>query len=321
MEVVWNLGAALEYLSRMGCRRVLVQLPQGMTHASERFLSAVEDRSMEALLWGRPAYGACDVVDPEAAGADCLLHVGHLPFPWLTPERAVFYVPPTEVDVGAVADALADRRSVALGGPAGVLPWLPRVAGELRRRGMDAGICEGRGRARWPGLVLGCNFTSLLSCRGEPVVVSDGSFHALGLALLLGRPVVRVDPLGRAETVDPMPTLRRRYALIHGASGVRSWGVIVSDIPGQRREELASFLCRSIRDAGLRCWQVRVTEVTRAVDDLGLEALANTACPRVSIEDSPMHRIPILTPFETLQALRLAAGGRLSRKYVMDVMF
>ncbi|HDJ26766.1 MAG TPA: hypothetical protein ENF35_00405, partial [Aciduliprofundum sp.] len=176
-------------------------------------------------------------------------------------------------------------------------------------------------RARWPGLVLGCNFTSLLSCGGEPVVVSDGSFHALGLALLLGRPVVRVDPLGRAETVDPMPTLRRRYALIHGASGVRSWGVIVSDIPGQRREELASFLCRSIRDAGLRCWQVRVTEVTRAVDDLGLEALANTACPRVSIEDSPMHRIPILTPFETLQALRLAAGGRLSRKYVMDVMF
>ena len=117
MEVVWNLGAALEYLSRMGCRRVLVQLPQGMTHASERFLSAVEDRSMEALLWGRPAYGACDVVDPEAAGADCLLHVGHLPFPWLTPERAVFYVPPTEVDVKAVADALADYAlaAVALG--------------------------------------------------------------------------------------------------------------------------------------------------------------------------------------------------------------
>ncbi len=276
---------------------------------------------MDAILWGRPAYGACDVEDPEAGDADCLLHVGHLPFPWLAPERAVFLVPPTRVDVEAVADALSDREAVSLGGPATVLPLLPMVAQELRRRGVDARICEGAGRARWPGLVLGCNFTSLLSCPGEPVIVSDGSFQALGLALLLGRPVTWVGTGGKLEEVDPMPVLRRRYAMIDEASRRRGWGVLVSDIPGQRREGLASFLCSRAREAGKSCWIARVTEITPSVDDLGFEVLVNTACPRVSIEDSPMHRVPVLTPFEALQALRLSSGSGLSRRYVMDVLY
>ncbi len=287
---------AREELASLGVRRAMIQLPDGLRYKYEQFSREV---GVETELWGGSCYGACDL--PWSIGdADALVHVGHSEIPSLKTDYPVIYVEgrsivenPFSVEV---LQAFAGKK-VALYSTLQFMDQRDEIGMMLEEIGAETVMREGDGRIRYPGQVLGCNY----SCRtraDEHLFVGTGKFHPMGLSMSLKKAIHHLDPcLGTHETTGDMleRTMRKRFAAITLSEDAGPKALLVSKKGGQNRLSLA----KEVKSKCDGCVVVHMDEITPdMVDSLGFRVAINTACPRLALDDSLRFKTIMLTPQE-----------------------
>lgn len=321
-------------LKKLKGRRVALQFPEGLRHRAFEFAKMLEERNgCEVILLADACYGACDLPDASMMNdieADILLHLGHLPFPRTKRKigraEVLFLELEIDIDLDRMFKVILDRQNLKkLGARVGLattaqhMHQLKGIAARFKKAGVRTELVRWGSRSLAPGHVVGCSFNGTAKFKGSSILYTgSGTFHPLGLALASSVPVFQYDP-ERCELVEHTSTrdrfLRKRFASIANAQGAHRFGIIVSSKPGQLRKALAERARRAVEDAGKEAVVVSVDEVRpELLNYMDMDAWINTACPRISLDDSERFKAPVLTFFEA----EIALGNRKWGRYEMD---
>lgn len=305
-----NTDPVTDALDRHDPDVVAVQAPQGLKRSAAEVAEAVRSHGAEPVLLGDPCFGACDPAPRDVAslGVDLVLHLGHTS---MNVDRVPTVHLPFESDadvepaVRRAAEHLPDRAGVVT--TTQHLGHLDDVRDALRDSGVEPVVADRGRRDTAPGQVLGCDLGNARVDAPALLYVGTGRFHPIGAHVATGKPVVSADP-GTGEATDVTEHaerfVRRRFGQVAAARDAETWGIVVGHKPGQRRVPLARKCRDLLRDAGRDATLVYVDLLTpEALLTLGMDAYVNTACPRLSLDDTPRFDRPLLSPAELLLVL------------------
>lgn len=310
---------AADEIRRLGARRVLVQLPDGLRPSGLSLARELMGRTKaQVILSGDSCYGACDLAttQADAVDADLIIHYGHSPM-LQTPGTPVLYI---EARVVFDAEALIAQAVPYVKGWATIgltatvqhVHKLDEIVGHLREAGHDSVIGGAGGRVSHDGQVLGCDYTTAVSIRDRVdgyIYIGAGTFHPIGLSISTGRPVVKANPYTMtAEPLDDRQVTRtamKRMAAIEAAKKATRFAVIVSTKPGQQALEGALSIQATLEGAGREATVIALDEVgpIQLGNFTEAEAFVETACPRIALDGVPNIHKPLLTPAEALVAI------------------
>jgi 2-(3-amino-3-carboxypropyl)histidine synthase len=298
---------------RRGARLVALQLPEGLKRRALGLVEALEGATgATVVVSADPCYGACDLVDRqlEGLGVDIVVHVGHTEMGDTTPVIPTLFVE-ARIDLDVTRAVRAALPLLPEGGRVGLLTTaqhrhaLDAAVSVLHGASITPVLGKGGRRLAFMGQVLGCDLSAARVVAGDVdafLLLGGGTFHAVGVALATGKPVVVADvELGEARPVEDERdrVLRRRSAVMASARDAGSFGIIVESRPGQQRWELARKLRDELAAAGRRPVLMLLREVSpERLAAMGLDAYVSTACPRIAVDDQSMYPVPVLTPHE-----------------------
>ncbi len=145
------------------------------------------------------------------------------------------------------------------------------------------------GQLEYAGQVIGCNYSNprIVADQVEAFLfVGGGIFHALGIALGTGKPVIIADPYdSRAYSItdEAQRLLKQRYASIMAAKDARTFGVLIGLKPDEKNLDYA-LKAKAIAEKNGRTAYLmagRESPPTRS-SSFHIDAYVNTACPRIS---------------------------------------
>jgi 2-(3-amino-3-carboxypropyl)histidine synthase len=305
---------------KLEAKRVLIQLPEGLKPEGPRIARTIEKLGVQPIISADPCYGACDMAtsDAEALGADLIIHYGHSKqikherFPTIYVEaRAALNVPST---IQKALPLIEKWRKIGLATTVQHVQALDEVREILTREGKIVVIGD-TGRLSYPGQVLGCDYSNAVSIAKEVdafLFIGGGQFHAIGVALSTSKPTVAADPYdGTAANInkEAEKILKQRWSQIQEAKQAKTYAILIGLKPGQKRLEEAVKLKESLEKEGKTAYLFAIKEVTpeALMEFPSIEAYINTACPRLSLDDTTRFNKPILTINEAH-----VANGKLS---------
>ncbi|HUW42893.1 MAG TPA: diphthamide biosynthesis enzyme Dph2 [Thermoplasmata archaeon] len=301
-------------MSRVKPKTVLLQLPSGLKRKAMTLSSKIQERfGCEVLISGDSCFGSCDIPSGSLDLVDAVIQVGHWEMPTVKLSKPVMSLP---VEISIDLLKLIKTAKPILRSPVGLLATsqhlhqLNDAKSMLEKEGLKVMIGKGERRVPEPGLLLGCDYSSARAISDEVasfLLLGGGRFHAIGLKLSTGKPVVILDPersAAIAEDIDVDAFKRKRYSVIQAISKAKSIGILVSSKPGQERMLMAKRLLSSIIDSGREGHIVVLNDVSPdALLNLGLDAYISTACPRIALDDSDSYGVALGTPIELMIAL------------------
>jgi len=314
-------------ISKRKAKTVLLQLPDGLKSEAAHLVSIIEDAGALAIVSADPCYGACDlpIADAESLDANLIIHYGHSP--QIKQER----VPTIYMEAKAkISVKEAVKKAIPL-----LEPWskiglvttvqhvhkLDEAKILLLKAGKTVAIGDA-GLVKYPGQVIGCNFSNAQSISEEVeafLFIGGGSFHAIGVALTTAKPTIIADPYEkRAHPIhDEVPRiLKQRWASISEAKGAENFGVLIGLKSGQKRVTEAVKIKEKLQKSGRKATLLALREITSNVlmQFPNIDAFVNTACPRISLDDTPNFLKPILSLSEGLVVLGEMDWEELCRK-------
>jgi 2-(3-amino-3-carboxypropyl)histidine synthase len=178
------------------------------------------------------------------------------------------------------------------------------------------------GLVKYPGQVIGCNFSNAQSISEEVeafLFIGGGRFHAIGVALATAKPTIIADPYEkRAYPIhDEVPRiLKQRWASISEAKGSENFGVLIGLKSGQKRLKEAVKIKEKLQKSGRKATLLALREITSnaLMQFPNIDAFVNSACPRISLDDTPDFLKPILSLSEALVMLGEMDWEELCRK-------
>jgi 2-(3-amino-3-carboxypropyl)histidine synthase len=316
---------------RIGAKRVLLQLPEGLKPEGPRLARVVEKTGAVPIVSADPCYGACDLATEgaESLGVDLIVHYGHSKL--LKHERvSTIYV---EARVAMSVNEVVEKalpvvkgwRRIGLATTVQHVQTLDSVRETLVRAGKTVVIGDA-GRLEYPGQVIGCDYSNAKSIAKDVDVflfVGGGRFHALGVALSTMKPTVVADPYSRevfSVDDDAEKIMRQRWSCLEAAEKVKTFGVLVGLKPGQRSLDQALQLKLKLEAKGKVACLFAINEVVpEALSEFPtVGAYVNTACPRLSIEDAQRFDVPVLSKNEVLVMLGEMSWEELCRKGLFE---
>ncbi len=297
-------------IEKRGYRKLLLQLPEGMHIYATEIADALSD--YQIMISTRPTYGACDIEIYEDA---LTIQFGHSEIPNIRyPENIIFVEAPARASFREIAGKFADEvqcDSVGIVASVQHVNAIPEVMKILENRGIRAFVGEGDGRIKYPGQVLGCNFSAARSIASSVdcfAFLGTGDFHALGVEMSTGKKTYVLDPYAgeyRNVTEKVERFKRQRFGAIAKARDAERFGIILSSKIGQRRWRLAFALKKMIEDAGKKAYLLMSDIIQPETLYYDVDAYVNTSCPRVTYDDYLRFPRPVLTPVELEIALNL----------------
>ncbi len=314
-------------INKRKAKIVLVQLPEGLKSEGSRLATIIEDAGALVLVSADPCYGACDLGVPEAEslGADLIVHYGH------SLQVKQKQVPTIYMEARAkIRIKEAVTKAVSL-----LEPWsniglvttvqhvhkLDEAKNLLLKSGKTVTIGEA-GLVKYAGQVTGCDFTNAKSVSKEVeafLFVGGGRFHATGLALATAKPTIIADPYEkRAYPIQDecARILKKRWASICAAKGAENVGVLIGLKSGQKRIKEAVEIKDKLQKSGKKATLLAIREIKSdaLMEFPNIDAFVNTACPRISLDDTPSFVKPILSLKEALVMLGEMDWEELCRK-------
>ena len=296
---------------------VIIQLPEGLKPEGPRLASLIEARTdASAIIMADPCYGACDLAlgEAESLGVDMIVHYGHSEMIQQTSHPTFYIEAKSKTDVKTAIEAalllLTPWKNIGLVTTVQHIHKLGEVK-ELLLKSRKVPMVGDSGRLKYAGQVVGCDYSNAKAISNDVdayLFIGGGKFHAIGVALSTSKPTIVADPYERkAFPIQDKTThiLKKRWASIHEAKQAERMGILVGLKTGQKRLEKAIQLKRIADDLRKKTTLLAVTEITPEVlmQFPSIDAFVNTACPRVSLDDSGRFRKPLLTPREMLVAL------------------
>jgi len=316
---------------RLGAKRVLIQLPEGLKPEAPRLAKIVEKFGALPIVSADPCYGACDLATAEAEslGVDLIIHYGH--------SKLVKYerVPTIYVEARATMNVdeavekalpmLEKWQKIGLTTSIQHVQTLDGVREILLRTGKTVVIGDA-GRLNYPGQVIGCDYSNAKSIAKDVEVflfIGGGKFHALGVAVSTSKPIVVADPYEkRAYSVDEEAEkiIKQRWGSIEEAKKARTFAVLVGLKPGQKKIEEALTIKRKLEENGKMACLFAAREITPEVlmEFPTVDAYVNTACPRVSLDDASKFQKPVLMVNEALVVVGELSWEELCRRGLFE---
>ena len=297
-----------EEIKRRGAKRVLLQLPDGLKPNGPRLAAAIERAGATAIISGDPCYGACDVAVTEAQEleVDLIIHYGHTMMLEHVGVPIIYFEAYAKIPIKKVV-----KKAVKLLKPwkrIGLATTIQHIEDldEARDILSSAGKTIYIGKAcdtLYPGQILGCNYINAKSIASDVeafLFLGGGHFHPLGLALATMKPVVAADPFEEKAyllDIDARRMLRKRWAEIEEARKAEIYGIIVGLKSGQKRLKAALEVRDALRRKGKKAYLLALREITATLlaNFPIFEAYINTACPRISLDESSIFPRPVLT--------------------------
>lgn len=314
-------------ITKRGAKRVLIQLPEGLKAEGPRLAAIVEKAGALAIVSADPCYGACDLATQEAESlsADLLIHFGHSPLTTQLRVPTIYIEAKAKTTMKeAVQEALPflrDWKSVGLATVVQHVDMLSEARKLLIKAGKGVAIGD-TGKLTYAGQVIGCNYSNAKAVSKDVeafLFIGGGRFHAIGLALATGKPVIMADPYEkRAYPVDKevKRILKQRWANISEAGRAENFGVITGLKSGQGNLDQALQIKEELKKRGKNVTLLALREITpeALMQFPTIDVFVNTACPRISLDDASKFIKPVLTPNETAVVLGKLSWEKLCRE-------
>jgi 2-(3-amino-3-carboxypropyl)histidine synthase len=323
LKYQFDLDVLFGKLKELKIKRVGLVLPEGLKIYADYISSELKKQGYDVIVSGNFNYGACDVpsfdFDKEC---DCLVNFGHASLPIESNIPLIFIevdfiFPYMEVLKNNINFLKKEGKIVGLVATVNYVRELPKVKEYLESEGFEALIGIGDVRVKYPGQVLGCNFSSALSVSDNVdffIFAGEGRFHPLGVAISTEKKVFAFDCDGIYSLNDYKDKiLKERFGAIFRAKDSKKYGIIVSSKKGQKRMKLAKILKKKIEDSGLAADIILIDEVSPdKLYGFDYDSFVICACPRIGIDDAKRYKKPLLTPKE----LEILLDGK--EEYIMD---
>ena len=306
-ERTWDyeLDRIVEAVEERDAKKVGLQFPEGLKRRASRVaddLRTLLPDDTNVLISGQPCYGACDLDTYMMRRTDVFVHFGHSP---MKESEKIIYVPLfSNVDVTPIMEESLEEltdpdeeAAVGLVTTAQHMNQFDEMRSWLEARGYDVETRRGDERLTHEGQVLGCNYASADVDADQILYVGGGKFHPLGLAMEHpDKKVIIADPVNNVVTIaDTEKFMKQRYGAVHRAMDAEEWGVVFCTKIGQGRWETAEEIVENNENAYL----LTMDEVTPdRLTNFGFDAYVNTGCPRITTDDGPQFKQPMLTPGE-----------------------
>lgn len=308
-----------EYISseirRRGAKKVLLQFPEGLRYFSTEVVERLRERltDVEFIISGEPSWGACDLAEDEAQllKVDLLVHFGHSPYTWYYPKFPTLFVrAESKLELSGetldkLAHSLEGKERVGLTSTIQHWRLVNKVREFLSSRGFQVVVGKPSSPFMGEGQVLGCDYRAAQVEVEVHVNISGGIFHALGLGLATGKPVIKLDPYTSSVediTGEIYRVLKVRYSKLMRALDAETWVIIQGLKVGQNRPLMVKALESRLKSMGKRTFVVtsKVLNVDslRNLDRSYVDAFVVTSCPRIPTDDLYSYDKPVLTPGE-----------------------
>lgn len=315
----FELHKTVHRIRECGARRVALQMPEGLLLYATTISDILRRHTGcgDTVVLGDVTYGACCVDDlsAHALGCDFLVHYGHS---CLVPVTQCL-LPMLYVFVHIAFDSSHLLATIRENFQAGVklallatiqfVDTLQKVRDELMQEFKDAYIPQARPLS--PGELLGCTAPVLPKETEVLVYVGDGRFHLE--SVMIANPNVkayRYDPYSKRLTEEKYghgEMRAMRFEAVMEAAQVRNFAVVLGTLGRQGSVKILERVLKAIRENGKRVVVVLLSEITpakiRRMEESGIEAWVQIACPRLSIDwGSGYGRRPLLNPYEAFVA-------------------
>lgn len=318
-------------IQRIGARRVLLQLPEGLKPEAPRLARTVEKTGALPIVSADPCYGACDLATQEAEslGVDLIIHYGHSKLVKHEPIPTIYVEARATLSVNEAVEKalpmLEKWRRIGLATTVQHVQTLDSVRETLIRAGKTVVVGD-TGRLGYAGQVIGCDYSNARSIAKAVeafLFIGGGRFHAVGVALSTLKPTIVADPYGcEAFSVDDEARriMRQRWSSIEEAQKAKTFGVLVGLKLGQKSLEQALETKRKLEEKEKAAYLFAVRELIPEVltEFPTIEAYVNTACPRLSVEDAQRFNRPVLSKNETLVVLGEMSWEELCREGLLE---
>ena len=316
---------------KLGAKRVLIQLPEGLKPEAPRLAKIVEKFGALPIVSADPCYGACDLatVEAESLGVDLIVHYGHSKLLKYERVPTIYVEARATMNVNDAVDKalpmLENWQKIGLTTTVQHVQTLDDVKEMLLRAGKTVVIGDA-GRVNYPGQVVGCDYSNAKSVAKDVeafLFVGGGRFHALGVALSTLKPTIVADPYEkRAYSVNKEAerVIKQRWASIEKAMTAKNFAVIVGLKPGQKKFEEALDLKKKLEKGGKTAYLFVAKEITPEVlmEFPTVDAYVNTACPRVSLDDASKFQKPVLTINEALVVIGELSWEKLCKEGLFE---
>ena len=312
---------------KLGAKRVLIQLPEGLKGEAPRLAKVVEKAGALPIVSADPCYGACDlaVSEAESLGADLIVHYGHAKLLKYEKVPTIYIEARATISITeAVEKALPlmeNWHKIGLATTVQHVQTLDEAKEMLIHAGKTVMIGDA-GRLNYPGQVVGCDYSNAKSIAEDVegfLFIGGGRFHALGLALATSKPTVVADPYEkRAYQIDEeaQKIKKQRWASIQEAQKAKTFAVLVGLKPGQKRLEEALTVREKLEKAGKDAYIFAIREIIpeMVMNFPTVDAYVNTACPRISLDAPSKFQKPMLTLNEALVVVGEISWKELCKK-------
>lgn len=316
----FELEHVIKIIKDKDCKKAGLQFPEGFKRQAINIARELEEKTgAMVIISGSPCFGACDIDTDLKDSVDVLFHFGHAGMG--EHGNVVFMEARSRIDVVPAVKAalpLLKERRIGLVTTVQHVHKLKEVVEFLKENGKEAVVGKGGPRVRYPGQVLGCNFSAARVDCEEYLYVGSGFFHPLGVAIATGKRVIAADPfLNQAVEISPEKFLRKRSGYISKAMGAKVFGIVVSTKSGQYRMKLAQRLKDTANRHGIEAYIILMDLVMpEQLLAFKVDAYVNTACPRITFDDAERFHVPVLTP----QEFEIVLGERNWEALEMDEM-
>ncbi len=317
-----DFDALSRKLKELGFQDILIQLPEGMQLYAEEIADNLRD--FNVFISANPCYGACDI---EVYPNMLTIQFGHSRIPNIDyPENIIFVEAFSKASFDDALNSflkIADCKNVGILASIQHIKAIDEVRTFLQEHNIKTFLGKGDSRITYPGQVLGCNFSAAREIKNHVdcfILLGTGDFHALGAKIVSGKDVFVLDPYsGIAKKMDEGNFLKRRYAAIAKAKDAQKFGIIASSKIGQKRWTLAKNLKKIIEKEGKKVYLIMADNIVPENFYYNVDAYVNTACPRLTYDDSSRFNKVVLSPIELLIALGVKDWSSFSFDEIVEV--
>jgi 2-(3-amino-3-carboxypropyl)histidine synthase len=289
---------------------VLVNAPGGLLRQTKGLMEKVREKyGVTCILAGDSCFGICDTVDDEVEKmqADLALHIGHNAAVTEVGDYTYLIDAVDDVEFDGVveraAKVLAPYKRLGLVTFSQHLHQLGPVKRKLEEKGFEVLVGKGN-NLMLEGQIFGCDFSTARPLHDKVdafAFLGESEFHAVGLALAMGKPTFMLDPYMEEVTdMSEAAEERRRRAIlsVYKALDARTFGVITGLKEGQKMLGRSRWISKRLEMNGRKVVQIALRDITaeRLAPHREIEVFIQTACPRISIDgftfDRPVLSIP-----------------------------
>lgn len=289
---------------------IVVNAPGGLLKQTRALMEKVKAKyGVSSFLVGDTCFGICDTVDDdvEKLGADMALHIGH--------NAAVQEVGDYTYLIDAVDDikfdGVLEKATPLLRGfrKLGLVTFaqhqqeLRPAKAKLEAAGFEVHVGR-KNNLLLESQIFGCDFSTVYPMKDDVdafCFLGESEFHAVGLALAIGKPTFMLDPY--LEEVTDMAAAaeerkKRAILVVYKALDARTFGVITGLKEGQKMLGRTKWIADRLEMHGRKVVQLAMRDITpqNLAPYRDIEAFVQTACPRISIDgftfDRPVLSIP-----------------------------